>query len=200
MKSGQLAGFDGLAKGIAYWAAGFVVILAIMGKKLMFRVGNRAEAEAMLGELARETESRARVVGALDAAILKRREKAQPLIGELNGRIAAREAALEAWADRAKGEFGDKRSVEMRHGVIGYRKGQRALGLLSRWTWAKVLELLQKTRKLYVREKFEVNREQILIDSKGDKPVLSKEELSEMGVKIMEGDNFYIDLKQERAQ
>jgi len=105
--------------------------------------------------------------------------------------------ALNQWAAKAKDEFAKSRSIEMRHGVIGFRKGKPRLELIGKTSWKDVLAKLKGKFAAYVRVKKEVNKEQMLADAIAEKQKIKIETLKRFGVKISQDDSFYIELKTE---
>jgi hypothetical protein len=104
------------------------------------------------------------------------------------------EVDLEMWAEKNAAEFGDKRSLMMTHGIIGFRKGPRTVKARSGLTWEKVVLRLESVFDgIYVRLTPSVDKETILKDEAEGK--LPTDKLQEMGVRIVQEDNFYADPK-----
>lgn len=103
--------------------------------------------------------------------------------------------ALEAWAETKPKDFGEKRSIDFINGRVGVRTGNRTLGLLSKIKWEDVLAKVKELFPRYVVKKESVDRDQILKDSGGDKPLLEAKELSALGVKVVQEERFYIEVK-----
>jgi hypothetical protein len=106
------------------------------------------------------------------------------------------EEQLEAWAGEHGEEFEEKRSVDFIHGTVGFRLGQRQLKTRSKWTWDRVLEGLLNTMTDYVRRTPEVDKVKLLRDASGEQPVLSPEQLAEMGVRVAQEEKFFVELKE----
>lgn len=168
---------------------------------------SREEVESALGELALQENLAKANTARLEKIITRARSKYTPLIEAAEKSAAALRKRLEDWADKSPAEFKEKRSIDLSHGTLGYRLGQRELKPRTKITWAIILERLRRIKKLrkYVRWKPEVNKENILQDSEepaaaeGKAPVPAKlqaADLEEMGVKVSQADNFYIDLKE----
>lgn len=153
----------------------------------------------------------------------------QPEIVNLQARIKARESQLEEWATRNRKALGlvaeqkgDVKSLELRHGVIGFRWSNRAIKLLKDWTDEKVLEKLREFRARFlklkgagkisgkleaekercfrftqlIRVKEEVNRQQALALSKPEVDGrLTEADLAEVGLEADRTESFYVEPK-----
>lgn len=168
------------------------------GKGPVISITSRAEAQTILGEYAAESRKLKSLQNDLAGALTLSRSTFEPKIEEAETAIAARERALELWAEKSREEFEGKKSIDLLHGTLGFRLGNRTLKLRSKMSWERVLARLNGLRK-YIRVKItrEVNKEAILEDTKGDTPVLTNEKLVEMGVLVDQGESFYIDLKED---
>ncbi len=165
---------------------------------------NLSQAEATLGILAHKSHLLKTKRGEMESALEDVRKKYQPKLDELTQDIEANKIALEQWSEGVRGEWGEKKSLELVHGTIGFRTGQRQLVPLAKMNWLKVLQnLIAKKFRKYVRTKLDVDRAKILKDSQEtdheeggiSEPVLSKEVLSELGLKVVQEESFYVDLK-----
>jgi phage host-nuclease inhibitor protein Gam len=124
-------------------------------------------------------------------------------IEELNQRITRQEERLKKWSKDNLAELGEKKSLELRHGVIGFRRGNRATRCLEGWTWELVLNKMRRLRKRwgsYIKTTEDVNRQQMLSDSRPECGKLSETELKRIGVEIWRDEHFFVDVKIERAK
>ena len=125
-------------------------------------------------------------------------EKLRPIADSLKGKLAL----AQDWAERNPAAFGTARSLAMSYGTVGWRRANPSLQLVNKkqWSWEKVLEALRSGGRIfegrgplwssYVREKFEVNKEALLSDR-----VELGAQLSNVGVKVVQEDDFFIDTK-----
>lgn len=130
------------------------------------------------------------------ADILARvRTRKEPEIKELMDAIDANKAVLEAWAEKVKDtEFGEKKSIDMLHGTIGFRLGNRALDLLSGVKWETVLERLKGKFKQYIRIKREVDKVKLLKAINDE--VIKPADRSSIGVKVVQPETFFVEVKE----
>lgn len=126
-------------------------------------------------------------------------------IQELNGLIAKQAERLKEWAGGERTSWAAK-SLELRHGTIGFREGKNAVKLLVEWTWERVLEALRELRKrarrkekwgVYIRVKEEINKQQIAADFQARR--LSQKDADRFGVTMGKDEHFFCEPKIERA-
>jgi phage host-nuclease inhibitor protein Gam len=157
-------------------------------------VDTREEAEACLGEIATLTLEQRRLQTDMDGLITAAREKFEEPLGTIADQIKARQDHLLSWASASPELFLDKKSLEMTHGVIGFRTGTPKLKTLAKRTWDIVLDTLKAAGKLqWVRTKEEVNKEKILSDFAQN--LVTPEELKPLGVAVVQDEAFYVEVK-----
>lgn len=156
---------------------------------------NREEAEGLLGDIAAQSNTLQLLTAAMNSRLEEIRAEHQPAINELNDVIADNRARLEEWADSARDDWGDAKSIELLHGAIGFRLTPPRLALLARSTWKKVLEKLKSSAKLaaYIRVKEEPNKELILEHIRDG--TISSQDRARIGVTADQEEKFFIDLK-----
>jgi phage host-nuclease inhibitor protein Gam len=155
---------------------------------------SREEVERALGELANEERVVQEIEAGVQRVITAAREKAQPELTEHSAKAVELRMRLQAWAD--KEDFGERKSTDFLHGTIGFRLGQRQLKLRSKWKMADVLERLVNRMTDYVRRTAAVDKEKILRDSAGESPVLDAKAIEAMGLRVVQEEHFFIDLKE----
>lgn len=148
------------------------------------------EADAALAELAVLSRQITGIETKLNADIDKLKKSAAELAAPAHARIAVLEQALLQFGTSQKSVFDDKRrSIELDHGTIGFRRSTE-LGTQPKWTWAMVLGQLKTLAMVDgIRTKEEV-----------DKTALAQwpdERLTLVGVRRVEKDVFYYEVKQE---
>jgi len=162
---------------------------------------NREEAAAAVRRYAHLEAQLGAAAAARKAAVDKALKTNDALIASLSNTLKEYGAVLEEWAEANPEEFGEKRSTEFSFGWLQFRKGQRKLDCLARWTEEKVIAKLlafpvTSQWAEYVRRDPEVNRQKLLEDTKeGGKLPVSK--LKEIGLKITVGESFSIKTKPE---
>lgn len=160
------------------------------------KLQTREAVESALGELAlRRTRIKTEEQG-LQEEITSARTRCEADTAADRAEGTRLEEQLEAWANDHGEEFKEKRSVDFIHGTVGFRLGQRQLKTRAKWTWADVAFGLLGKMEDYVRRTPAVDKEKILRDAGGEQPVLDAEELKEMGVRVVQEENFYVELKE----
>jgi phage host-nuclease inhibitor protein Gam len=158
------------------------------------KVTTRADAENVLGELAKVKAEHALHTNTLTLAMQDARAQFEPAIEKANASIKALVMALEMWASQNPNEFGDKKSIDMLHGTVGFRIGQRALKLRARMKWDDVLERLRAFKRgKYVRTTEDVDKKAILSDEAAGE--LNTADMTTIGVRVDQAESFYTDTK-----
>lgn len=139
----------------------------------------REDVEACVEKIARATIARDGLMAQMDHDIVDVRARFEPQITAYGQAIDGLLKDVQAWAEDYPEEFGKANSIALVHGTIGFRIGTPKLKLLSGWTWARVLE--------------EVDKEGI-IAQRND---LSAETLKKMGVKVVQDEVFFVEPKRE---
>jgi phage host-nuclease inhibitor protein Gam len=134
-----------------------------------------------------------------DKATLAITEKFQPLFDAKSAIATDLKGQLQLWAENNPEAFGDGRSVEFAYGWARFRKGNRKLVLLARWTWDKVLQtLLDKPPtsqwQEYIRRTPEINKQKLLTDTKAEGK-MPEAKLRDIGVRVVREESFEIETK-----
>jgi phage host-nuclease inhibitor protein Gam len=160
-------------------------------------LATRAEAEAALG--------RARAMTIKKAALMAEREKARKeadslhseRIGALDAEIQAEAEALHDWAERNKADFLGLKSLQMDHGVIGWRLGNWTLVKRTKLAWDKLVDSVkQHLGADYVRAVEEVNRQRII----DDREKIAVAQLRSCGLELSRDDAFFIEPKLDQVE
>jgi phage host-nuclease inhibitor protein Gam len=160
--------------------------------KLPNTIITRARAEEILGELAVLKLEEREQKNELDRELTAARESREAPLLKLTKKIEEKTALLESWASANPGEFPkNRKSIELIHGVIGYRTGTPKLKTLPKWTWDRVLEKLKEMLPEMVRSKEEVNKEGI-IAAVGEGR-LEPESARQLGVTVVQDETFFVE-------
>ena len=128
----------------------------------------------------------------------------------------ARETAfdvLQSFAMENQAElFVKKKSLEMAHGVIGFRTGTPKLKTLKGFTWASALQLAKKFLPVtYIRQTEEIAKDRLLADREmsevgvydtptGDiRLVTMTEAMAVCGIQVVQDETFYVEPKKEEG-
>lgn len=140
----------------------------------------------------------------------KIREKWQEKLTQLTAERDEAFDTLQAFATENKDElFSKKKSLDMAHGVIGFRTGTPKLKLLKGFTWASALELVKTfLPSSYIRKTEEVAKDKLLsdrdldeVDVTVDGMILQKKTMAEAmekcGIQVVQDEAFYVEPKKE---
>jgi phage host-nuclease inhibitor protein Gam len=156
----------------------------------------RAQVEALATTLVAAQCEREALVAERDAAMLAAGAPYAPRLDRLDRELKTGLAILEAWAEANLAEFGKGESVTLAGHRVGWRLGNFAAKLRSKWTWAKVVEALQEgprlVRERWLRTKVEPNKEAMIQDRE-----TAPAELAQYGVEIVQERRFYLDPSRE---
>jgi len=123
-------------------------------------------------------------------ARMRHDEKTKPLLAKR----AELAGELEAYykAHRREVEKTGKRSVELRFGRAGMRKGNPRLALMKGWKWEKVLVAIKERwgRTALFQHLVKVRES---VNKDGLKAKLGEEELASIGVRIKQSDEFFFE-------
>lgn len=156
------------------------------------------EVEKKLLEFAYLESKIAEAEAKMNAEIQEVRDDYETKTSEARARKEMIEKGILTFCDANKSDFEKVRSREMVHGTVGYRTNPKKVSLLNRkYNWETVVQLLKKFKwgKEYLREITEVNKEAVITASSGDSPVLSDGKLASVGMKVDQGETFFLEIK-----
>ena len=105
---------------------------------------------------------------------------------------------LEAFGLQNRDElFSEKRSMELMHGVIGFRTGTPKVSKPRATTWNKVIEALSENQSEFLRTKKEVDKDKILAN-RTNQELMSQ--LNQLGIQVVQEETFFISLKESDFQ
>lgn len=160
-------------------------------KTPLLTLTTRDEAEAVMNELALAANNRRKFTAGMDKRLLEVKAEFEPIFSEIDAAIAQKSDALRVWAESHPEEFGKKKSIDFLSGTLGFRTGTPKLALLNRsWNWAKVLEAALVYLPNFIRQKPELDKEQIIAQREELEPVFHR-----VGVKVVQEESFYIEPK-----
>lgn len=93
--------------------------------------------------------------------------------------------------------FSKKKSLELTHGIIGFRLGTPKIKTLKGFTQKAVAKLLEKLNPEYIRKSVELDKEKLIADR--DKEGMA-ERMRDYGVEVVQEEAFYIELKKETSE
>ena len=154
---------------------------------------SREEMEALVGEIASLKIQERSIKASMDITIKNLKDGYQANLSEITDKLGALLPRAMAWAEANPDAFGKLRSIDMVHGVVGWRTNTPSLKTLSGWTWDRVLERLKGLPSMfgYVRAKEEVNKQALL----NDRDEIGADELRAIGLRVIQEDEFFVDPK-----
>lgn len=164
-------------------------------------VYTREDAEKLLIGHARASHELKAVEIMMEEKISKIREQYAERIGTLTQAKEDSLKKLHLFAEQNHELFQDKKSLDLTHGTIGYRKGTPSLVLATKVdkdkeasVWDKALNKIKSMMPTYIRVKEEIDKRALI--SKRLDPKIAKN-LEKAGLKVVTTETFYVDIKTE---
>lgn len=124
-------------------------------------IGDLAQANAAMGEIAELKRELAKVEAAMNDEIDHLKAEAEALAAPFQTKIKAIEGGLQAFAEYNKAMFDEKRSKKLDFGAIGFRKSSEVKPK-PKTTWAMVLGKIKEMGfKQAIRTKEDVNKDEL---------------------------------------
>lgn len=178
-------------------------------KKVIITGVTRESADEAFAVYAKADAQSAKITADIELQCAKIREKYAGKLAELEGEKEKAFDTLQAYATENQAElFTKKKSLEMAHGVIGFRTGTPKLKTLKGFTWASALQLVKEFLPGYVRQTEEIAKDKLLADRDGQVmepgdplgPGKSMcEQMTKCGIQVSQDETFYVEPKKEDA-
>ena len=127
--------------------------MATRQKKTVISGVTREAADVAFATFAKADASINKINADIELQCAKIREKRQADLTRLTAERDAAFETLQSFATENQTElFAKKKSLEMAHGVIGFRTGTPKLKTLKGFTWASALELVKTFLPSYLRQ------------------------------------------------
>lgn len=157
-----------------------------------------ADVEGLLAQVAAADAAVRKITAQMDAELTRIREK---YAAALDAEKATREGAEEqiaCWAELHKADFGERRSMALTHGIIGWRLGNPAVKLRARVKAEAALEQAKVRLPEYVRTLEELDKAAIL--NAYAAKALTDADLDPCGLKVTQTERFYVEPKTEGTE
>jgi phage host-nuclease inhibitor protein Gam len=164
-------------------------------KKLLSNI-NRADAEQAFAEYAKATAQQNKITAAQDLAFAKIREKNQDELAELEKIKEDAFEIMQTYAVDNRADFGNRKSMELAHGVLGFRTGTPKLKTLKGFTWNSVTNLLKEFLPTYVRTVDEPAKDRLLSDR--ESPEVNSL-FTKVGIMVDQDEVFFVEPKKEEV-
>jgi len=170
---------------------------------------SRAAAEDAFAQYAKSDAQIKKITAEIELQCAKIREKRQGELAQLTEERDGAFDVLQSYATEKKDElFAKRKSLEMSHGVIGFRTGTPKLKTAKGHTWASVLELVKRIMPGYVRTSEELAKDRLLADreltvvvnSGENVAVPMAEAMKSCGMQVVQEETFFVEAKNEDAQ
>lgn len=154
------------------------------------------QAEQIMSEYAMVDAQVSEITAKMDQQITEIREKHADKLQNLGDKRQEKLTQLQLFAETNKQLFEKKKSLDMAHGVIGFRTGTPKLKTIKGFTWPAVTNLMKKNLPDYVRTVEEPAKDKLLADR--DKPeVRSMFNKDGIGCEVVQDETFFVELKKE---
>lgn len=164
-------------------------------KKTIISGVSRDAAEAAFATYAKAEAKRAKITADIELQCAKIREKYAPNLAELDQEKEQAFDTLQAYAVENQAElFTKKKSLEMSHGVIGFRTGTPKLKTLKGFTWASALQLVKEFLPGYIRQTEEIAKDKLLADRDYKN---MPEQMAKCGIQVAQDEAFFVEPKTE---
>lgn len=186
--------------------------MATRKKKVIITGVSREAADEAFATYAK-SDAHIRVINAeIELQCAKIREKYADKLAILTAEKELAFDTLQAFATENQYElFSKKKSLDMVHGVIGFRTGTPKLKTLKGFTWASALNLVKSFLPGYIRQTEEIAKDKLLADrevevmlgggdpnNRGYRPL--REQLVECGIQVTQEEAFYVEPKKEENE
>jgi len=155
-------------------------------------IDTRAQLDALVENITRLRAERAEFLRAQESEINDVRLRYRAPLAEIEKFLDVETGWAEAWARSHPGALSAARTLACPHATIGFRADPPRIERASRrWTWTRIAATLGELAwgQCYLRTpEPQVDKEAIVADL----PSLSREELRAAGIKIIQGDRFYV--------
>lgn len=166
-------------------------------KKTVITGVSQSEAEEAFAAYAKADAQQAKITAEIELGCARLREKHQERLSTLQAEKDAAFEKLQSYAMENQIElFAKKKSLEMVHGVIGFRTGQPKLKTMKGFTWASALQLVKEFLPGHIRMTEEIAKDKLLAD-RDDEEVAQN--LNRCGIMVAQDESFYVEPKKEEG-
>ncbi|MGH2645262.1 MAG: host-nuclease inhibitor Gam family protein [Chitinophagaceae bacterium] len=163
-------------------------------KQIITGMITREMADDAFAEYADSDAWQQKLTAQMDVQITKIREKYSDELQILQEVKDAAFEQMQAYATDNRDQFGNRKSMEFSHGVLGFRTGTPKLKTKKGFTWPSVTNLLKTFLPAYVRISEEPAKDRLLADR--EDPAVSQL-FDKVGIYIDQDESFYVELKKE---
>lgn len=185
--------------------------MATRQKKTVISGVTREAADVAFATFAKADASINKIQAEIELQCAKIREKHQAELTRLSAEKDAAFEMLQSYATENQAElFAKKKSLEMAHGVIGFRTGTPKLKTLKGFTWASALELVKTFLPSYIRQIDEIAKDRLLADRELEAvsitddglikhDVAMSQAMAKCGIQVVQDETFFVEPKSEEG-
>lgn len=185
--------------------------MATRQKKTVISGVTREAADVAFATFAKADASINKIQAEIELQCAKIREKRQADLTRLTAERDAAFETLQSFATENQAElFARKKSLEMAHGVIGFRTGTPKLKTLKGFTWASALELVKTFLPSYIRQTEEIAKDRLLADRELDRvnvtdnglilnEIPMSRAMAKCGIQVVQDETFFVEPKSEEG-
>jgi hypothetical protein len=158
-------------------------------------ISSRAQLEALLENIADLRREREAAFAAQEAELAAVRQRHRAQLTELQNLLALETSWAEAWARGHRGELGAEGVLAFANVALGFRaSGPRVERASRRWTWSRIAAALAGSPwgAGYLRTPEPVVDAEAIAADLGK---LSREELRAMGMEVVKGEQFFLEVR-----
>lgn len=179
-------------------------------KKTIISGITKDAAEEAFAVYAKAEAEKSKITAEIELKCARIREQHQEKLTQLQNVQEESFAVLQSYAMENQEElFRKRKSLEMVHGTIGFRTGTPKLKTLKGFTWESAKNLVKIFLPSYIRKTEEIAKDKLLADkdmelqlggdphNRGFLPL--RDQLSEVGIQIVQEETFYVEPKKEES-
>ena len=169
--------------------------MATRKKKVIITGVSREAADEAFATYAKSDAQLQKINADIELQCAKYREKYADKIATLSEERDKAFDTLQAFATENQAElFTKKKSLDMAHGVIGFRTGTPKLKTLKGFTWASALQLVKEFLPNYARQTWDIAKDKLLADRDAEQMA---DNMAKCGIQVVQDEAFYVEPKKE---
>ncbi|MBC6425214.1 MAG: host-nuclease inhibitor Gam family protein [Ekhidna sp.] len=165
-------------------------------KKVLIKDVTKEEAGEAMHAFALANAREKQLHAKIEEQTIRIREKYKSDLDAAKEKKALNFDILHSYAESNDALFAQKKSLDMSHGVIGFRIGTPKLKARKGFTWAAVLELAKEKAAKFIRTKEEVAKDTLLA-CRNDAGM--EEVMDAIKVEVVQDEAFFVEPKEEDA-
>lgn len=165
-------------------------------KKVLITSITREQAEDAFARYADADARQQKITAQMDVQITKIREKYSNELSKLEEVREKSFDEIQSFAVNNPDQFGNKKTMEMTHGIIGFRTGTPKLKTLKGFTWNSVTHLLKEFLPGYLRVIEEPAKDRLLADRENPDTF---HQFGKCGIYVDQDESFFVEPKKEEA-